>query len=68
MCHPEDKILFGKGICYFGGNRGRGQAAMLMMEMQWGKVFFEDMLADLFERGSQDAYLLTGWGAGDSSQ
>ena len=22
----EDKVIFGKGIFYFGGNRGRGQA------------------------------------------
>ena len=23
--HVQDKVIFGKGIFYFGGNRGRGQ-------------------------------------------
>ena len=30
----EDKILFGKGIFYFGGNRGRGQVG------GWGWMSF----------------------------
>ena len=26
LINPQDKVIFGKGIFYFGGNRGRGQA------------------------------------------